>query len=74
MRGCKTFQQAEHLREKGFKLIRVINPRVPLVESISEGKLDDYSFDYILMNDGSIEDLHKQVESIICGDWGVIYE
>jgi len=43
------------------------------VESISEGKLDDYSFDHVIMNDGSIEDLHEQIENIVCKDWGIVY-
>jgi len=69
----RLLNEAEHLREKGFKIIRVINPRIPLVESISEGKLDDYSFDHVIMNDGSIEDLHEQIENIVCKDWGIVY-
>ena len=66
--------EAERLREKGFKIIRVINSRIPLVDSISEGKLDDYPFDHIIHNEGSIKDLHKAIESIIKNDWGIVYD
>jgi hypothetical protein len=61
----RLLNEAERLRSKGFKIIRVINPRATLVESISEGKLDDYNFDKVLINDGTIEDLQKSVDSMI---------
>lgn len=52
-------------RDKGFKIVRIYNPRVPVVESISEGNLEGYEFDYHITNDGSFEDLYKQIDSMM---------
>jgi len=61
----RLFNEAECLRRNGFKIIRVINPRIPLVDSISEGKLDNYPFDYTIMNDGSVDDLYSRIHIML---------
>lgn len=66
----RLFNEAEQLRRKDFKIIRVVNSRVPKVESISEGKLDGYSFDHIINNEGTIQDLHKEIDNMI-RDWRI---
>lgn len=68
----RLYNEAERLRAKGFKIIRVVNPRVPLVDSISEGKLDDYKFDHVILNVGSIKDLHIQIDNMK-RDWEILH-
>lgn len=61
--------EAERLRKEGFKIVRITNSRIPLVNSISEGKLDDYKFDYIIPNEGSIPDLYNEIDKMM-KTWG----
>ena len=57
--------EAEAFRKSDFKIIRVFNPRALKVNSISEGNLESYSFDYLINNDGSFEDLYSKIDKIV---------
>ena len=58
--------EAEAFRNRGFKIVKLVNPRVPIVRGhASEGSLDDYAFDYVIVNDGTIKDLHKKIDSML---------
>lgn len=49
--------------EPGSPTIRVIRPGMPDNDDhISETALDDYPFEHVIMNDGTIEDLHRKVD------------
>lgn len=52
-------------REAGFKIVRINNPRVALVESVSEGNLEDCVFDYKIENDGTLDDLYSKLEDML---------
>lgn len=58
--------EGEAFREAGFKIVKIINPRVPIIRNhASEGELDNYSFDYVIINDGTIEDLYKKIDILL---------
>ncbi len=57
--------EADFCAEHGIT-IRVWRPGIP-VESDHETEtaLDDYPFDYVVMNDGTIEDLHAKIREVV---------
>lgn len=58
--------EAEAIREKEGIMIRVERPGVkPINNHPSEVSLDDYTFDHVIQNNGSLEDLLKKVKSIL---------
>ena len=65
--------EAEHLKREGFILIRINAPHEDCVArgasctfDISEIDLDNYDdFDYIINNDGSLEELYKKIDKVI---------
>ena len=57
--------EAVSFRDNCFKLVRIYNPRVPVVNSISEGNLEDFKFDYYIENNGSFEELYQQIDSMM---------
>jgi hypothetical protein len=58
--------EASFYKDKGFVLIKIVKPDVPIVRThSSEGELDNYVFDYTIVNDGTIEELYSKVDSII---------
>ena len=60
--------EAERIRSMGGVLYRVKRPGVyPANDHISETDLDDYPFDAVLLNDGSVVDLQGEV-MIAMGD------
>lgn len=56
--------EAEYIRDLGGTIWRInrVNNH-PINSHISEVALDDYSFDFVLQNDGSIEDLHLSLRT-----------
>lgn len=58
--------EAEAIMSRGGIMIRVNRPNNPFESSnhISETGLDNWNFDYIINNDGSIEDLIEKVKEI----------
>ena len=58
--------EAEAIRKKDGIMIRVERPGVkPINNHPSETGLDDYTFDHVIKNNGSIEDLLLKVKSIL---------
>ena len=59
--------EAERISSLGGINIRIERPNNPFPESDhpSEKELDDYTFDYTVVNDGTIDDLFNKVHSII---------
>ena len=58
--------EADTFRQKGFKIVRLYNPRVPTAEgAVSEGNLEGYDFDFQLINSGDFEELYKQVDEML---------
>jgi hypothetical protein len=53
--------EANFLKAKGAKFIRVSRPGVAEIDDISETELDDYQFEHRLLNDGSMEDYEGNV-------------
>lgn len=46
-------------------VIRIVNPRIELTDTHqSETEMDKITSDFIIINDGSIEDLHKKVREL----------
>jgi hypothetical protein len=55
--------EAEAIKAKGGVVWRVNRPNItPITNHYSEVAMDDYSFDLTLINDSTIEELHKKVE------------
>ena len=67
---CRFPNEADAIRKRGGILIRVNRPGVGPAKDkygrahISETALDDYDFDHVLMNDGSVVDLHDRLEGV----------
>lgn len=58
--------EVEAIKERGGIIIRVNNPNVESTDRhISETELDNYSFDYIVENGGTLNDLHIKVEELV---------
>jgi dephospho-CoA kinase len=59
--------EAQRIQKLGGINIRVERPNNPFPESShpSEKELDNYIFDYTVINDGSIDDLYKKIHSIM---------
>lgn len=58
--------EAQAIKEKGGVVIKVERPGVgPVNDHPSEVALKDYSFDYIINNDGSLDDLKEKVKDFL---------
>lgn len=61
--------EAETLAARGFLLVRVVRPGVPLGEAysrhLSETDLDDWTTPVTIMNAGSLADLRQSVERVM---------
>lgn len=55
----------EYLKSKGAVCIRVERPGVKLIDHISETDLDNTTFDFRIVNDGSKEDLKEKVITLL---------
>lgn len=53
------------IEDKGGIVIRVERPNIEQMDHESETALDNYSFKYIIHNDGTLEDLSEKVEELI---------
>lgn len=56
--------EADYIRDLGgtiWRINRIDNK--PINAHISEIAMDDYSFDFVLQNDGLVEDLHLQIRT-----------
>lgn len=63
---CRKLNEAEKLKELGFKLIKINNNKVPIDRShSSEGELDNYKFDYEIDNSGTLEAYYENIEKIL---------
>lgn len=62
---CRFQNEAKAIRSKGGILIRIEIDGGKLHNHPSETSLDGYDFDYVLSNNGSIEDLIKKVKKIM---------
>lgn len=59
---CRYANEAEALRARGFKLVRVLRPATdPTVAHVSETELDGFPVDVTLSNAGTVADLWSQV-------------
>lgn len=58
--------EAEVVREKGGKIIKVFSYSIPMdLSHESESAIEDVRFDYFLLNDGSLADLEMKVLDLI---------
>jgi len=68
--GCTDLRfpnEMQLIKDLGGKTIRINNPRIPILpnEHISETALDDYDgFDYVITNDGTLEDLKNKIKEL----------
>ncbi|MEU8133267.1 hypothetical protein [Streptodolium elevatio] len=53
--------EAQAIADRGGLLIRIERPGVGVMPHESETALDDWPFDHVLVNDGTVEDLHRKV-------------
>ncbi len=54
----------------GAKTLLITNPRVALITSNdSDGKVNEYNYDYTILNDGTLEDLKNKAERFIGELW-----
>jgi hypothetical protein len=58
--------EAHAIRDRGGIVIRIVRPGVGAANShSSETALDDFKFDAIIPNDGSVADLHADLRSVV---------
>jgi len=57
--------EAQAIANLGGVLVRVDRPSVPVVVDPSESALDDWPFDHIVVNDGTVDDLGAALRRII---------
>ena len=63
---CRFKNEAEAVKLKGGFIVRVNRPGVnPINNHDSEVELDNYHFDYVINNDGSLYDLRNKVKALI---------
>jgi hypothetical protein len=64
---CRYPNEAEALKKRGFLMVRVVRPTLPMLpnEHESETALDSFRTDYQLFNGSTIADLHEQVDRMI---------
>lgn len=54
--------EADAIRQRGGKIYRIVRPGVgPANDHPSETSLDNYDFDGVIHNDGTLEEFHKSV-------------
>ena len=53
------------IKEKGGILIRINRPGITFNEHLSETSLDNHKFDYVIENDGTLEDFKLKVEDCL---------
>jgi hypothetical protein len=62
--------EAEAVAKRGGVMIRVERPGVGPTKDkhgrahVSETALDDWPFDHVLVNDGSVDDLHRKLHGV----------
>jgi len=58
--------EAQAIKDAGGILIRVVRPgNTPINTHSSETSLDNYPFDHVIINDGSLEDLVEKVREVL---------
>ena len=63
---CRMKNEAKAVKVRGGLVVRIIRPGVgPINNHQSEIDLDDYPFDYVIVNDGSLKDLEDQVVDLL---------
>lgn len=67
MPDCRFPNEVKAVQDRSGLVIRIINPRLPKPEEEhrSETALDDYSFEHVIINDGTIEDLKQKVTKLL---------
>jgi hypothetical protein len=53
------------IKSKGGILIRINRPSVPQNDHPSETSLDNFKFDYVIDNNGTLEDFEKKIENCL---------
>ncbi|MGX1133200.1 hypothetical protein RKD49_005390 [Streptomyces glaucescens] len=56
--------EADMLRRRGFKLVRIVRPGIATMTHASETDLDDYPADVTLTNGGTLDDLYRRVAEL----------
>lgn len=64
---CRFKNEAISVRRNGGLVIRINNPRLLLQENphASEVDLDDYDFDYVIDNDGTLEEFYEKIKMML---------
>lgn len=64
---CRFKNEAEAVKQHKGIVVRINNPRLLLPENPhpSETDLDDYEFDYVIENDGTLEDFYEKVKVML---------
>lgn len=63
---CRFLNEADAIRKRGGKIIRIERPGVgPANSHISETGLDNYDFDAVIVNDGSLFDLRDKLYEVL---------
>jgi hypothetical protein len=65
---CRFRNEFDHLKSLGFYQIRLLRKDFTKIDDISETNQDgiaDSEFDYVLHNNGTLEELEKEVKKIV---------
>lgn len=61
----RRLNEAELLKHCNFKLIRIYNPNASIVKNIAEGFLVDYEFDYVIENNGTLQEFYSKLDRVV---------
>lgn len=65
---CRFINEHRHVKDKGFFNLKILRDHSSNINHVSETEQDgipDSEFDYIINNNGSLEDLKKEVEVVV---------
>lgn len=63
---CRFINEANEIKNRGGKIIRIVRPGIgPANNHISETSLDSFGFDYIIENNGTLEDFKEKVHDLM---------
>lgn len=63
---CRFPNEAQAIKDRGGKVVRIVRPGVSAINAhSSETALDDWDFDYVIHNDGTLEDLMTKALEIL---------
>lgn len=64
---CRFKNEADAVKQHKGIVVRINNPSLPVQENLhsSETDLDDYAFDYVIENDGTMDEFYEKIKAML---------